>query len=48
MPIDEMLIDLRTVLEAFDDAPSHLAFAHVQCELKRIEYYCEEMLMEEE
>lgn len=47
MPIDEMLEDLRTILEAFDDKPSHEAFAHLQMEMARIERFCEDMLPEE-
>ncbi len=47
MPIDEMLMDLRTILEAFEDEPSHTAFAQLQIELLRIERFCEDMLEEE-
>ena len=46
MPIDEMLMDLRTILEAFEVEPSHIAFAHLQNEMLRIERFCEDMLPE--
>jgi hypothetical protein len=48
MPIDEMLMDLRTILEAFDAEPNHTAFAHLQLEMTRIERFCEDMLPEDE
>jgi len=47
MPIDEMLMDMQTILEAFEDGPSHDNFAKLQMEMLRIERYCEDMLPEE-
>lgn len=47
MPIEEMLMDLQTILEAFDAEPSHMNFAHLQAEMRRIEIYCEDLLPEE-
>ena len=48
MPIDEMLLDLRMILEAFNDDPSHSNFALLQHEMMRIERFCEDMLPEDE
>ena len=42
MPIDKMLIELRSALEAFEDAPSDEAFAHLQREMLRIACFCED------
>ena len=48
MPIDEILSDLRTVLEAFEACPNDETFARIQHETFRIETTCEDMLPEEE
>jgi hypothetical protein len=42
LPIDEMLIDLRRVLEGFDEAPSNEKFDMIQRETRRILGYCED------
>ena len=47
MPIDEMLIDLRAALEAFEDNPCPDAFDGVLRETMRIKRFCEDMLEEE-
>ena len=47
MPIDEMLIELRFVLEAFETKPCHARFEQVQAELHRIMSLCEDMLPED-
>ena len=46
MPIDEMLADLRSALEEFEDEPSDEAFAQIQREMLRIERYCEDILVD--
>ncbi len=42
--IDEMLTDLREVLEAFDANPCDETFAKVQNETTRIQIACEAVL----
>lgn len=44
MPIDEMILELRFALEAFEDAPSDEAFAQIQREMLRIGGFCEDIL----
>lgn len=46
MPIDEMILELRFALEAFEDAPGDEAFAQIQREMLRIERFCEDILVE--
>ena len=46
IPIDEMLTDLREVLEVFDADPSDATFNAVQDETLRIECTCEGELWE--
>ena len=48
LPIDEMLLDLRGALEVFDEDPSHESFADLQTEMRRIEWYCEDLIEEED
>jgi hypothetical protein len=48
LPIDEMLIDLRARLEAFDMTPSDVKFAEIQSEVRRIMNACETVLIEHE
>ncbi len=42
MPIDEMLIELRSALEEFEDVPSDGTFAQIQREMLRIKRFCED------
>lgn len=44
MPIDEMLIELRSTLEAFEENPCDDTFAAIQKETRRIEETCEDGL----
>ena len=48
IPIDEMLYDLRAVLEDFSERLDDTTFEAVQRELMRIEFTCEGMIVEEE
>ena len=42
LPIDEMLTDLRAVLEAYDAAPSADTFDAIYKETNRINHACED------
>jgi len=42
IPIDEILSELRVVLEQFDDAPTFTNFDKIQKEIMRIERTCED------
>lgn len=42
LPIDEMLSDLRAVLEAFDNAPTFINLDKVTKEITRIERVCDD------
>lgn len=46
IPVDEMLYELRGVLLAFDDNPTHDGFGDIQKEMRRIEHACEDALEE--
>ena len=48
IPIDEMLYELRSVLEDFNERPDDTTFEAVQRELMRIEFTCEGLIAEEE
>ena len=48
IPIDEMLYELRSVLEDFNECPDDTTFEAVQHELMRIEFTCEGLIVEEE
>lgn len=48
LPIDEMLLDLRSALEIFNDDPSHESFADIQTEMRRIEWHCEELIEDDQ
>ena len=48
IPIDEMITDLRAVLEDFNECPDDDTFETVQHELLRIEFTCEGLIVEEE
>ena len=48
IPIDEMLYELRSVLEDFNECPDDTTFEAVQHELLRIEFTCEGLIVEEE
>ena len=43
IPIDEMLTELRAVLEAFDNEPSAALLDNVFKETMRIDNYCEDV-----
>lgn len=47
IPVDEMLCDLRAVLEQFDNKPTFANFDKVQKETSRIERACEDVLYPE-
>ena len=44
IPVDEMLTDLRAVLERFDADPSDQNFAAIQREARRIQNTCEDSM----
>jgi|GEM_PF-6650206 len=44
LPIDDMLSDLRTLLDQFDALPTYSGFDDIQKETRRIERACEEEL----
>jgi len=46
IPIDEMLSELRYVLEQFDAFPTYAGFDDIQKEIRRIERACEEVIPE--
>ena len=48
IPIDEMIMDLRAVLEDFNECLDDTTFEAVQREFMRIEFTCEGMIAEEE
>ena len=48
IPIDEMITDLRAVLEDFNECPDDTTFEAVQRELMRIEFTCEGLIVEDE
>ena len=48
LPIDEMLLDLRSTLEAFNDNTNYETFDKVLEELNRITNTCEDVLFGEE
>jgi hypothetical protein len=48
LPIDEMLIDLRSALEAFEANPTEDAFDAVLNECQRIKCHCENELPEDD
>ena len=48
IPIDEMITDLRAVLEDFNERLDDTTFEAVQHELMRIEFTCEGLIVEEE
>lgn len=48
LPIDEMLLDLRSALEAFEASPSNDTLDAVLRETNRIDRTCEDELPEDE
>lgn len=48
LPIDEMLLELRSALEAFAENPDDYTFGAVQMQTFRIESACEDMIVEGE
>lgn len=48
MPIDEMLIELRFALEAFDNEPSAALLDAIFKETMRINNYCEDIYVSAE
>lgn len=47
IPVDEMLYELRAVLEQFDREPTFAHFDRIQKETNRIEGCCEDILYPE-
>jgi hypothetical protein len=48
LPIDEMLTELRAVLEKFDSEPTIDNYDNVHAELMRIDMHCEMMFDDED
>ena len=48
IPVDDMLSELRTVLEAFADDPSDFNFDRILTETRRIEATVENVLCDDE
>jgi hypothetical protein len=47
LPIDEMLLDLRSILELFEREPSFAALDAVYRETRRIDCACEDEMVKE-